>query len=270
MKATVLVDNTSKDNMNGEWGLCIYIEYGDKNILLDTGASGLFLENAEKLGKDIQNIDYAVLSHAHYDHADGMKDFFRANNKALFHLRSGCKEHCYIKKWFIHKYIGIPKNILEEYKDRILYSEGDYTLFPGVSLIPHKKEGLSAIGKSNMMYIRNDRSWIPDDFSHEQSLVIDTLSGLVIFNSCSHAGADNIINEVAATYPDKKIKAIVGGFHIFNKSKKEVRELARRIKLTGIEAIYTGHCTGQRSFHVLQEELGDLVHPLYVGLEMEF
>ncbi len=48
MKATVLVDNISKEHIAGEWGLCIYIEYNKENIMLDTGASGLFLRNAEK------------------------------------------------------------------------------------------------------------------------------------------------------------------------------------------------------------------------------
>ncbi len=269
MKATVLVDNISKENIAGEWGLCIYIEYNNEHILLDTGASGLFLRNAEKLGLNIQDIDYAVLSHAHYDHADGMKNFFETNDKAKFYLRDGCDENCYMKKWFIRKYIGIPKNILDEYRERIVYCKGDYTLFPEVMLIPHKTEELSEIGKKNMMYIRNEKGWKPDDFSHEQSLVFDTSSGLVIFNSCSHGGADNIINEVAATYPDKKIKALVGGFHIFNKSKAEVKELAKRIKMTGIEVVYTGHCTGKRSFDILQEELGEMVQQLSTGLVIE-
>lgn len=270
MKATVLVDNIAKENINGEWGLCIYIEYGGKNILLDTGSSGLFLENAKKLGIDIRNVDYAVLSHAHYDHADGMKIFFQANDKAKFYLRDGCGENCYMKKWFFHKYIGIPKNILKEYNERIVYTTGDYTLLPGVSIIPHKTEGLSEIGKKNMMYIRNEKVWKPDDFSHEQSLVFDTEAGLVIFNSCSHGGADTIIKEIAATYPDKKIKALIGGFHIFNKSKAEVKLLASKIKMTGIETIYTGHCTGKKSLGVLKDELGEGVHQLYSGLVMEF
>lgn len=270
MKATVVVDNISNENLAGEWGLCIYIEYIGKNILLDTGASGLFLENAKKLGIDIQKTDYAVLSHAHYDHADGMRDFFRINDRAKFYLRYGCDENCYIKKWFIRKYIGIPKNILKEYGERIVYVQGDHTLFPGASLIPHKTKGLSDIGKKNMMYTRNEKGWKPDDFSHEQSLVFETPSGLVIFNSCSHAGADTILNEVALTYPDKNIKAFIGGFHIFDKSKTEVRELARKIKMTGIENVYTGHCTGKRSFDILKDELGEIVHQLYAGLVMEF
>ena len=93
MKATVLVDNISHDNIIGEWGLSIFIEYQDKKILLDTGASGLFLRNAEKLGIDMKAVDFGVLSHAHYDHANGMEDFFYQNLKAKFYLREGSKEN---------------------------------------------------------------------------------------------------------------------------------------------------------------------------------
>ena len=56
MKARVLVDNIGFDNMKGEWGLSIYIETDDKKILLDTGASSLFVQNAESR-KHIRLID---------------------------------------------------------------------------------------------------------------------------------------------------------------------------------------------------------------------
>lgn len=41
MKATVLADNIGEGPLAGEWGLSIYIEYENKKILLDTGASAL-------------------------------------------------------------------------------------------------------------------------------------------------------------------------------------------------------------------------------------
>ena len=68
-KITVVVDNISNDGIRGEWGLSILVQYNGKMILLDAGASGLFLENMRELGVNVADIDYAVLSHAHYDHA---------------------------------------------------------------------------------------------------------------------------------------------------------------------------------------------------------
>ena len=77
--------------------------------------------------------------------------------------------------------------------------------------------------------------YIPDDFRHEHSLVFEMGDGVVVFNSCSHAGADNIINEVMKAYPGKRIIAMIGGFHLFNKSDEYVRAFARRVGDTGVD-----------------------------------
>lgn len=270
MKATVLVDNIADNGLCGEWGLCIYIEYNGQKILLDTGASDLFLKNAEKIGFSIKDVDYAVVSHAHYDHSKGMKAFFKVNGKANFYLQKGADENCYFKKWIFHKYIGLPKNILTDYRDRIVFVSEDFALCPGVYLISHKTQGLENIGKRENMYRKTPDGWIPDDFSHEQSLVFETEKGLVIFNSCSHGGAANIINEVSATFPDKKVYGLIGGFHLYNKSEKEVRALAMKIKETDIEYICTGHCTKGKAYEILKDELGNKLHQLHVNCVMEF
>lgn len=83
MRATVVVDNLKDSEMAGEWGLCTFIEYRGKRILLDSGASPLFAENAGKLNIPLDEIDFAVLSHAHFDHANGMKRFFQLNRRAV-------------------------------------------------------------------------------------------------------------------------------------------------------------------------------------------
>lgn len=277
MKATVLVDNIKGCGLNGEWGLCVYIEYEDKVVLLDTGASNLFVKNAEQLGLDLKKVDFGVLSHAHFDHADGMRAFFSTNERAPFYLQKDAKENCYEKFWIFSKYIGIPRGILEDAKGRIRFAEGKYQVCQGVWLLSHTTEDLEAVGKRNHMYLRGDKKedgrsskkWRPDDFSHEQSLVFETEDGLVIFNSCSHGGADNIINEVKEAFTGEKIKAIIGGFHLYTRKADEVRELARSIKSTGIQQVYTGHCTGDKAFDVLKEELGDMVHQLSCGLVIE-
>ena len=182
MRARVLVDNTPAGEIQGEWGLCVYIEQGDKKILLDTGASGLFLENAKEFGIDLSEVDLAVLSHAHADHANGMPAFFAINKKAKFYLQAKAGENCYSKGRFLYKYEGLPKGMLKQYRDRIAFVSDNYKLCEGVWLIPHKTAGLETIGKREKLYVRRGLRWFPDDFAHEQSLVLETEQGLAIFN----------------------------------------------------------------------------------------
>lgn len=269
-KLTVIVDNIATDPMEGEWGLSILVEHGDTMVLVDAGASDLFVDNLEKLGFDIKRIGYATLSHAHYDHANGMPRFLKENEKANLYIRETTEANCYFKKLFVKKYIGIPKTVMTDYQNRIVTVSGDYQLCDDIWLIPHKTAGLKMLGKREMMYKKIGRKWVPDDFSHEQSVVIDTEKGLVIINSCSHGGAENIINEVRETFPDKHIHALIGGLHLFNKSEEEIRCVSKSIADSGIDRVCTGHCTKNRAFHIMKEELGDRVEQFRIGMEIVF
>lgn len=75
MKSTILVDNIANEGISGEWGFSAYIEHNGRKLLLDTGASNLFAENAEKLNISIEDVDMAVLSHGHYDHSTAWQSF---------------------------------------------------------------------------------------------------------------------------------------------------------------------------------------------------
>jgi len=46
LEMKVLIDNLAEAPLVGEWGLSILIDVDDRKILLDTGASGLFAQNA--------------------------------------------------------------------------------------------------------------------------------------------------------------------------------------------------------------------------------
>lgn len=270
MKLTILIDNISKNELLKEWGLCVFIENNGKTILLDSGASSKFVKNAEQLGINLSDVDFGVLSHAHYDHANGMADFFEINKRASFILREGAGESCYHHNfWFFNRYIGIQKGLLKKYSDRIIFASGKYEITDGVYLLPHNTAGLEKIGKRARLYIKKNGRIVPDSFNHEQSLVIDTNQGLVICNSCSHGGADTIIKETSEAFPGKKIYGIIGGFHLFCLPDDSVRAFAKRVNETGIEHVITGHCTGQRAFEILHEELGDKVQQMFCGMTIE-
>ena len=165
--------------------------------------------------------------------------------------------------------LGIKRGELKRYQDRIIRVAGDYELEEGIYLIPHKAAQLERAGLRAGMYRRTGRHWRPDDFSHEQSLVFETQKGLVIFNSCSHGGVEVIIREVMDTFPGQPIYAMLGGFHLFHKPEEaEVRSLARKIQSTGVEKIYTGHCTGEKAFQILRQELGSQVRQWKTGMRI--
>ncbi|MCQ2456877.1 MAG: MBL fold metallo-hydrolase [Clostridia bacterium] len=267
MKSTVLIDNTPSDGLAGEHGLSFLIEHGGKKILLDTGATGAFVSNAKRLGCELSDVDFCVLSHAHYDHSDGLSAFFAENSGAKLYLREGSAENAYRRIGCFFKYIGIKRGTLKKYADRIEFVSGKRELSPGVWLVPHNTKGLEAVGRNAKMYRRHGLLMKPDDFSHEQSLVVETEEGLVIFNSCSHGGADNIIREISEAFDGSEIYAIVGGFHLFRSGVEEISAFAEKVDATGISHAVTGHCTGE-AYSVLKERLGDRVERFYSGYTM--
>ena len=278
MKVQVLIDNISSftegerpRKLFGEWGLSVYVEFEGKRYLLDIGASHLFAKNAGVMGVDLSKVDIGILSHAHYDHANGMAKFFALNKTAPFYVRKGVAENCYhAHKLFgrltYHEYIGIHKGWLKRFADRIRYAEGDMQIAPNVYLVPHKTAGLENIGERAHLSVKENGKFRYDSFDHEQSLVFDTPQGLFVMNSCSHAGADNIVKEIEATFPGKKIYALLGGFHLFRYKDDVVRAFAERLRALDVQKIYTGHCTGDRAYAILHDVLGDRVQQMRCGM----
>lgn len=72
MHILTLIENTTHSALLCEHGLSFYIETPNHRLLVDTGSSGRFLENARVLGVDISGVDTAILSHGHYDHCGGL------------------------------------------------------------------------------------------------------------------------------------------------------------------------------------------------------
>lgn len=270
MKITVLSENTGCEKCEGEHGLSLYISFDSYKILLDAGQSSLFLENARKLHIDLAEVDFAILSHSHYDHADGFSHFFEVNEHAPLYVRKEVSEIYYSMHEEGLKYIGPKVGMLQKYEDRILFVNKEF--FPlengSMFLIPHSTKGLHTIGEKAKLFRKEKDSLLPDDFSHEQSLVINTDRGLVIFNSCSHGGPATIMNEVQKYNRTSKIYAYIGGFHLSKYSNEDVLAFADTLKNAEVERIITGHCTGHEAFEILRNCLGDKVEEMHSGMEI--
>lgn len=270
----VLIENTEKDGFCSEHGLCLYVEFKGKKYLIDSGASDRFVANADKLSINLNDIDAAFLSHAHYDHSSGYSAFFDLNDHAKVYLQKSSQNKYYYKiAGPLKKYIGIPEGMLEKYSDRFEYIDGAANPFEGIYIVPHSSEGILERAKHTHMCVVVGNETKYDDFSHEQTVVFEEEDGLILFNSCSHSGVDIALDEVKRTFPGKRIKAYVGGFHMMGMtgvsstsySKEEVYEVANKLKLTPDVKFYSGHCTGIVAFEWLKDILGDRLEAFEPG-----
>src|SRR4029077_8595109 len=80
-RITVLYDAFGKSSpLKKDWGFSVFIEYGGKRILFDTGNdSDIFAQNVKALGIDLKKLDFAIISHRHGDHISGLNYLLSVN-----------------------------------------------------------------------------------------------------------------------------------------------------------------------------------------------
>ena len=196
--------------------------------------------------------------------------FFSLNRKALFLVSAAAEENCYGIKDGMMRYNGIRTGILKEHETRIQYIDGVHEIADGIWLIPHRKADYSAIALRNDLYAMHSGKLCPDDFAHEQSLVIDTGKGLIIFNSCSHTGMVNILRDVEEMLNRHDFFAYAGGLHLYKMTDEELYLLCDEIRSTSVQHIFTGHCTGEHASNILKAELGDRIEQFSSGFSFCF
>lgn len=89
MKITTLIENEAGHNkeLKNEFGLSLFIEDEDISLIFDTGKSGDFIFNAQKLQIPLNNTKHVVLSHSHFDHTGGIRKLVDTfNNKFTLHI----------------------------------------------------------------------------------------------------------------------------------------------------------------------------------------
>jgi len=80
MKITIVYDNHADEGLKSGWGFSCLIEAKEK-ILFDTGDSGEnLIYNLRQLNIQPESVAAVVISHNHWDHTGGLKEFLRLNN----------------------------------------------------------------------------------------------------------------------------------------------------------------------------------------------
>ena len=280
MKLISLIENTPGEGLTGEHGLAVWIELGGRAYLLDTGASDTYIENAKKLGLDLSKVRAAFLSHGHFDHSGGIPGFLRENREAKVYLRSTAMgEHYARNAQGEAHYIGVPKELAALSAQRFVLVDEDVEVEPGVWLIAdHVADTAERAEQTGMLNRQTDGALVPDTFDHEQSVVLEGGNGLVILNSCCHAGVVEIVRGVQERFPGRRVRAVVGGFHLMGPGNDETLGVPEETVLSigqslfdlGVDKLVTGHCTGKPALKLLQERFGDRVVHFSTGTKLYF
>lgn len=255
MKLWTLVENTAcREELSAEHGLSLYIEAGGKRILFDAGQSGAFADNAGKMGVDLREVDFAVLSHGHYDHGGGLMRFFEINSHAPVYM----SPHAFGSHYnAAGKFIGLAPELARS--GRVRFAGDRETLAEGITLF-------SAIGRQcaipvepfGLTVLENGRR-MPEDFRHEQYLLIEEAGKRILISGCSHRGILNIVHWFR---PD----VLIGGFHFMKMDPGSgVLEAAAKQLMDYGSLYYTGHCTGQAQFERMKQIMGDKLSYLSTG-----
>ena len=289
MKWTVLSDNRSNDSrLSTEHGLSVLLETTNEReqcdariniaerggvrrsqterhrILLDTGASDVFVRNAEVLGIDLSTVDYVFISHGHIDHAGGLRYFLEQNRQAKVIVSPDAMSgKFYSKRGNLHSITTVwPENI----KARLITVEKTCEIVDGLYIIAHIPQ-IHPMSKGNTHLFVQDANgeYVNDDFRHELALYADGF----LFTGCAHCGLENIL--AACPWP---VKFVVGGFHLLDgqESEEELKALATGLKEKYPSTqFYTSHCTGDNVFEVMKGVMGEQLQSFRCGTmnEME-
>jgi 7,8-dihydropterin-6-yl-methyl-4-(beta-D-ribofuranosyl)aminobenzene 5'-phosphate synthase len=272
MKVTVLVESETghHPDLATQNGLSLFIEANGSKMIFDFGYDETYRMNAQSLGVDLTDTDFAVLSHAHSDHGGGISDFVHNFSVAPIYMSSLCRgEYFYKSIAFMKKSIGVNKlidSIESEQSDRIRTISENTVIEEGQGfhiLFNTHRDGFVPKSNSNL-YRMVDGELVSDMFKHETILVVEEYDGISIVTGCSHSGITNMVRTVKDEFEGKDIKLLIGGFHLINPSKGSlaesedtIREIASELISLGVKRVVTGYCTGSDALEVLST-FGDL------------
>lgn len=218
---SVIYDNYKvSDELKADWGFAILITGLSEVVLFDTGANpDIFETNFKKMKLDASSVDFLVLSHEHGDHTGGIPGFVRMKSNIP---------------------VIIPASFSGEFKKKMLRS----------GLEPVIVNKPAQICES--LYTSGEFAGpIP-----EQALVFNTTKGLVVITGCSHPGIVEMLKKIKTDF-NKNIYMVFGGFHLLQKSDKEMEGIIAGIKSLGVIKCGATHCTGDKQIRMFKDSFGD-------------
>lgn len=241
MKVTVLIDNNTLIDRYylGEPGFCCYLEAEGKRFLLDTGYSGVFASNAQKLGLDPWSVDGVILSHSHNDHTGGLGAYLEHS------MQKPQKIPLYAHPTLFRPLLdqGLPvgcpfsRETLEK-RFTLRLSREPAALTENLFYLGEIPEALPLEGR----YPVGESEGAPDYCTDDTAVAYRGREGVYVITGCSHSGIGNILERAKAVTGCKRVLGVLGGFHLMEANQR-AKATIEYLKGQRIPILYPCHCT---------------------------
>jgi 7,8-dihydropterin-6-yl-methyl-4-(beta-D-ribofuranosyl)aminobenzene 5'-phosphate synthase len=278
LRITVLVDNNALTDrfFLAEPGLSLWIENGGKMVLFDTGFSGIFLSNGDKMGVDPLGADIVAISHGHIDHTGGLAPMMARQLAGEVEGRPAGEPDLLVhpaafavrpSERVRDAGMVVSEDALSA-RFRIKKTREPSWITPDLVFlgeIPRRFPELAdPVRRTRIVAGRRE-----DDPMHDDTaLACRCGGGIVIITGCSHSGVANIIEYARDLMGPLPIIDIIGGFHLLEPDKSPVVQTCRYLQEAGVREIHPCHCTSLAAKFALSRVIP--VRETGVGLSIAF
>jgi 7,8-dihydropterin-6-yl-methyl-4-(beta-D-ribofuranosyl)aminobenzene 5'-phosphate synthase len=249
-----------------DWGFAAFVRYNDKLILFDGGSStDILAHNAKIFDIDLTKVEFAVLSHNHWDHLTGFDYLLKINPEVQLYLPDdhtlGAGSTSEDAEWNKKYQRGF------RFRDRdMTFVKQNMQIAPGIALIPTTSSLTGWFSK----YPPHDKE--PRTLGlPELSLALQTKEEqwtLVV--GCSHSQVENIVQETR-DYVKSNVSGVAGGFHLIPYSSENISDLANMMKEElQVNWIAPGHCSGDSARQIFKELYQDNYRYFGLGSRIKF
>ncbi len=241
----------------------VFSEGKTVTVLFDTGVStNGVVENAKRMGLELGEVGYVVVSHGHYDHFGGLISAMETINKAnlpliihedMFKTRGSANSNGTIRTYpeFPAREQLSSADLIETKQPYLI--DGNKILVTGE--IPRETN----FEKGFLQYrTLEDGIWQPDPLILDDRAAVLNVKGkgLVVISGCAHAGIINTIRYAQRITGVTKVYAVVGGFHLAGKeNENRIEPTVKELKQIRSKFMIPSHCTGWRGMCAIAEAL---------------